>query len=153
MIVVRSPSGLSEIGDIALRDAGGLQAIGSALVRDASGLHAIFAPGSGMTIDVPLDSTGARFSSSAGGVTTESVAATVTGGTSPYTYLWSRTDANPESWTILTATSRETQFRAAAVGPGEQFTATFKCTVTDNTGATEDSADVTATAINYGTGV
>lgn len=76
---------------------------------------------------------------------------TVVGGAAPFTYLWTRTDAGSDSWTITTATSAITAFIALAITSGSF--ATFICTVTDDTGAIAVSNEVSARAINLGGGL
>ncbi len=135
-----------------VRDAGGVAEIGAVLIRDAGGLSEVFNNASAaFTVDVTPDSFGARNSTPPGGVTTSEVVATPSGGTAPYTFLWERTDAAPTDWTIIAPTSQATTFRAAAVGPGDSFDATFTCTVTDANGNSVVSGEVSANAINYGT--
>lgn len=143
---------LVEIGASFIRDPSNvLVEVSEEAIRDVSGVHTYFAPGGPFTVDVTPDSFGGRLSPGPGAVTTSEVVATPTGGTAPYSYLWTRTDADPSVWQILSPTAAATQFRAEGVGPEDTLTATFKCTVTDSLGATADSADVNAQAINYGT--
>jgi hypothetical protein len=155
VIVARTAAGTSTIGAVSFRESGGVTEIGEVYIRDASGLKELFSPSEGgsgaFTVDVTPDSYGARVSEFAGGVTTSEVVATPVGGLAPYTYLWARVDANPEDWTIIASTAQATTFRAAAVGPGESFSASFTCTVTDANGNSVESGEVAATAVNYGT--
>lgn len=65
------------------------------------------------------------------------VSAIVTGGTGPYTYLW--TQAGGQAASIYSPASATTQF-AMGLGPGSSETANFNCTVTDSNGLTADAA-------------
>ena len=92
-------------------------------------------------------------SSSAADVTTQGAGVTVTGGASPFTYLWARTDAGPHGWTISNPTASFTYFTCVAVDPFDPQTASFACTVTDPGGTTALSDTVTASANNLGGGL
>lgn len=76
----------------------------------------------------------------------------VTGGIYPLTYSWSRTGANTSpTITILSPTSATTGFSATGIPPCTQISTTFRCTITDFTGATINSNEVTVTFTNNGT--
>lgn len=142
---------LVEIGASFIRDgSNALVEVGQESIRDASGLSIYFAPGSGMTVEVPPDAYGAAANSGGVSVTTNAVTATVTGGTAPFTYLWSKVGGADPAWTIISPTSQTTAFRRYPVAPGDEETATFICTVTDASGTSEDSAAVAATVTNFG---
>lgn len=91
-------------------------------------------------------------SSSPADVTTQGAGVTVTGGAAPLTYLWTRTDGGPHSWTISDPTSSFTYFTCVAVDPLDQQTASFICTVADAGGTSAASNTVTVTANNLGGG-
>jgi hypothetical protein len=77
------------------------------------------------------------------------VTVTVSGGLFPYTYLWNRVSGN-SAITAVSSTSLTTRF-TASVTPCTQYTATFRCTVTDLSGATINSDTVDITLTNNGT--
>lgn len=75
------------------------------------------------------------------------VTATVTGGIYPLTYSWSRTAGDP-SITALASTSATTRFTASGISQCTSITATFRCTITDFTGATINTGTVDVELIN-----
>lgn len=152
MIKLRTSSGIAEIAEVHFRDGSGLDDIGKARIRDAFGLNVIFEEQAALAAVVIGDPYGSNGSDSAISITTSSVGCSATGGKSPYTFLWSRTDSDPASWVIVSPTNQDTAFRAASVGSGVTRTATFKCTVTDSDTPpnTADTSSVTATAENFG---
>lgn len=75
-----------------------------------------------------------------GNVTTAQTTVTPTGGQPPYTYAWTRTLG---AGNITTPTSSATRF-TQLLDNGQELTGTFRCTVTDNLGASV-TADVSAT--------
>jgi hypothetical protein len=69
-------------------------------------------------------------------LTTASTTVTPTGGTSPYTYAWTRISGS----TLITANSASaatTTFTGATLASGTTYSAVFRCTVTDNVAATK----------------
>lgn len=66
-------------------------------------------------------------------ITSSTAYATPTGGTSPYTYAW--TKVGGDTMTATNPTSASTAFRLG-VGPGDSKSATYRCTVTDSLGQT-----------------
>jgi hypothetical protein len=83
-------------------------------------------------------------------ITTNLVSAVVSGGVGPFTYLWTRTDAGPDTWTINSSTSSSTSFTATGVDAGTSAYATFTCTVTDtSSGATATFAASVAAQAQY----
>lgn len=150
MIVVRDAIGPSEIGAVVIREATGSSDIGEVLVRDAVGLQLIYSPASGMSADVPPDAYGASASGSFVSISTNMVTVTVTGGTPGYSYSWAQIDGPDVAWRSTSPTSATTSFRRTSVGPGDSWSATFVCTVTDANGQTATSNPVTATVTNLG---
>lgn len=153
MMSVRTPSGIKQAEAIRVRGASTLAVAETGRIRESGGLSVFFSPGasSSFVVSIPATAEGSKVADHGVGVSTNSVSAIVTGGSSPYSYLWERTDANPESWSILTPTSSSTSFRGLNVGPGEAPSATFKCTVTDANSDSAQSNELTATVYNYGT--
>ena len=90
----------------------------------------------------PLATDGSRLGS--GAITTLPVTATPNGGQAPYSYMWDRTAG---FGAVNSGTSSTTTF-SQSVGNGEEVTGTFRCTVTDNLGATA-TASVTATFTSF----
>lgn len=150
MIVLRDASGLNNIGAIFLRDASGLVEIGEVYLRESGGLVEVYSAagaGDAFTVDVPPNVYGYASSLSSVSVTTGIATATPTGGTAPYTYLWSGGD---ENWTITNPNSQSTAFRAASVPPADGFVTSFICTVTDDNDSIVVSGSVSAEAYNFG---
>lgn len=147
---------------IRLRDTGGtLRTLTQIRARDTGGtlrtITRIRVRDQNNVLRVVYDSTGAStFSASAspasvhgtssgtGTVSTNNTTVTPTGGTAPYTYAWTvLAYDNGVSPTIAGPTSATTGFTQTSVGPGEFYSATFRCTVTDavlNTAAVDVDA-------------
>lgn len=148
MIRVRTSSGLQAIASITVRATDGLKDIAKASFRDASALKRFFtASGTVAVAASPSFATGATAGFST--VTTNSVTVTATGGNEPYVYAWTLLSDDGGSWGAVSPASATTVFACGDVLDGEQFTATFRCTVTDTFGAT-GTVDVAANVINYG---
>lgn len=79
-----------------------------------------------------------------GTVTTLPVSVTPTGGQAPYTYLWTRLSG---FGSVTSPALPETTF-SQSVGNGDEVSGVFRCTATDNLGATA-TADVTATFASF----
>lgn len=73
--------------------------------------------------------------------TSEPAIVTVTGGTPPYTYSWSRVSGS-SSVTAVSPSSYSSYFQGI-VSPGSTLSAVFKCTVTDAASTVVDTANVT----------
>lgn len=78
------------------------------------------------------------------------VGAVVKGGLAPLSYLWTRIDSNPGTWTIGTPTASATNLTANSVGNGNDAEADFQVLVTDAAGV-KASATVHASAFNDST--
>lgn len=75
--------------------------------------------------------------------TTGSAVASPINGTAPFTYSWARISGDT-SITITSSTSASTTFSRTGMSTLTEYTAIFRCTITDNTSATA-TADVTVT--------
>ena len=151
MSAVRTESGLSAIMAVHCRDAANvLQEAAAGRVRDASAaLKTFFSRISAEAL--PLSQRGYGNTGGTTTVTSPPFAVTVTGGVAPFTYLWERTDAEPETWVIDDDAAATTTF-STDLDEGTGALATFHCAVTDDTGAVAISNDVSARAINIGGG-
>jgi hypothetical protein len=76
---------------------------------------------------------------SSGSVTTASVTSTVSGGTAPYTYAWSKRSGH-SAITINTPTASSTSFTVNPAFDGPAYVAEIILTVTDVNGAVAVSA-------------
>lgn len=92
------------------------------------------------SISTTLNATASPSSLSTSGtgtpLTTASTTVTPTGGTSPYTYAWTRISGST-SITANTASAASTTFTGASLASGTTYSAVFRCTVTDNVAATK----------------
>lgn len=83
-------------------------------------------------------------------VNTEWTEASATGGSAPYSYVWTvEDDGGFAGWQVVHPNEAETYFRAVGVDAQEIWQATMRCTATDARGAT-GFVDVTVVAQNYG---
>lgn len=69
---------------------------------------------------------------SGGTATTNTVTVTASGGTSPYTYAW--TKKSGDTLTVNSPTSNATTF-SGTPGAGNAFISTYTCTITDSAGS------------------
>jgi hypothetical protein len=83
-------------------------------------------------------------------ITTSFATVTVTGGTAPYSYVWARISADPETWTISNTTGAGTSFTCQDVADEHFATAQFQCTVTDAAARVAISNALTANATATG---
>lgn len=81
----------------------------------------------------PVASFASRNAAAVVAIISDPVTAFVTGGTAPYSYLWTQTGGPAAS--IYSPTSATTKF-AMGLGPGSSEDAQFTCTVTDSNGQT-----------------
>lgn len=152
-MIVRDATTQRTISGISIRDAANvLQTIQKAQVRTATGLKTVFenfGDGAGVSVS-PLEVNGYGYSKTLITVSTDYTGVTVTGGTPPYTYLWTKItgDAN---WSIAAPTNPNTFFRRSGVSQGTSWSASFHCTVTDSIGQISVSDTVAANVENtYG---
>lgn len=153
MSAVRTAAGLGEITAIHVRDTGNvLRTIARGKVRDeASVLRNFF----GAFSAIAGPETAQRFGNSSGAidVTVSVFSAEPSGGVAPYTYAWAQTTAGINTWAITAAASQQTGFTCQGLGQFDSDEAGFTCTVTDSTGATAVTNEVTARATNLGGGL
>lgn len=150
-VAVRTATGLKSVATFKVRDASNtLRTVEKAFIRTTNGLKQFFGQ-----LAVALSQTtvqGSTNRAGSTGVSTRYVQATPQGGVAPFTYLWARTDGGAHSWTINSPTGAITNF-STTIGTNTEQVATFHCTVTDATGLTAVSADVTADCWNDGGGL
>jgi hypothetical protein len=104
-----------------------------------------------VTVNVePPASQGAMASPALVTVNTEWVTASASGGSAPYSYVWTvEDDGGFLGWQIVHPDEAATYFRAVGVDAAETWQATMRCTATDARGAT-GFADIQVIAQNYG---
>lgn len=109
-------------------------------------LKLVFALAPPMTLDIAPDEA-PGFTNGSGTATTLLATATPTGGMAPYNYAWTLiSHTHPSVAPFATApTSAATRFTQTAIGPGESYSAVFRCTVTDSSpGPYSAHADIPA---------
>ena len=144
---------LRTVSRIRMRDAGGvLRTIQRIRVRDALGtLRTVWQYLQAGVNKVTTEGSYNGASSSAQDITTAAVVASPIGGTGPFTYLWSQVGVSAYTWTIGTATAADTTFTGVAIPAGTVESVTFQCVITDSTGATATTVEVTAIVYNNST--
>jgi hypothetical protein len=76
-----------------------------------------------------------------GTATTDATTVTPSGGTPPYTYAWQTVSYdNPTPPDVDSPSSAATTFNQTGIGPGESYSAVFRCLVTDSTPGTPFTA-------------
>lgn len=141
---------VKDVTGIAYRK-GGLKTIGEGWIRMGGAIKQFYA-----IIAIALSTytaMGRGNSASTIAVGSALVTANITGAVGTISYVWSRTDADPQPWTIVSPNAQSTSF-STICDQGEAFTATFKCTATDQAGQVIASNDVEVTCANiyYGGG-
>lgn len=132
---IRNASGtLRTVARIRMRDAGGvLRTIQRIRMRDTTGtLRTVFQYLSAVISATKSASASGAFSS--GVVTTATETVTVSGGTAPYTYAWTRVAGNLAIVATAPAAAT-TNFQATVTDSGSPYIAYFQVTVTDTNGA------------------
>lgn len=127
---------------IRMRDEGGtLRTIQRIRVRDASNiLRTVW-----QAMTVSLSASTATGTGATSTITSSSVTATPSGGTSPYTYLWSAAPYNYDSIAATTPTAATTTFRRTGCASGDIYIGDFTCTATDALGNAATSSAVAVT--------
>lgn len=137
---------LRTLARIRMRDEGGvLRTIQRIRIRDVSNiLRTVWQSMTAAASPGVISATGSTST-----ITTTSAAVAVTGGTSPFTYLWSPAAYNTDSVGITSPTAAITTFRRGACNSGDTYLGDFTCEVTDALGvvATTNvvSVDITRT--------
>lgn len=149
MITVRTPTGDKAASAVTIRTPTGDKLVARMVLRTPTGDKEFYTSAAGaLTVTAePPSAIGTAYISDFVFVTTNSVTATVSGGTAPYTYAWTRVSGDA-GFNALTGSSASTRFRISLDVGGEAF-AVFRCTVTDARGRT-GTVDVEATAYNFG---
>jgi len=155
MSAVRTATGLRTIAGIHIRDADNvLREVTQGQIRNAANalktFFSGFQGGAGGSVRArPFTVTSTLNSGYPVLITTRPAEVTVEGGVAPYTYSWAAT-ASTGPWTINSPTLATTTFSCTA-DKGDQFDATFVCTVTDAAEREVESNPVIATVRNnYG---
>lgn len=135
-IRIRDAGGtLRTVAQLRMRDAAGtLRTITRVRVRDQNNvLRIVYDPAGASSLSASASPSIVHGTSMGSGtVSTNNTTVTPTGGTAPYTYAWTVIEYdNGVSPTIAGPTSATTGFTQTSVGPGEFYSATFRCTVTD----------------------
>ncbi len=156
MLKVRNTTATKTIDAVRLRkvvDVNPPAEILTVRIRTADGLKTIWRKPGVLSAISESSPYGAVASGTAQGVQTSSAEVIVSGGFPPYTYAWTRTDADPATWNAVNPTQAVCPFIAASVDPEEIQSSTWECDVEDSRGNTITSNEITATAQNFGTGL
>ena len=121
---------------IRMRDAGGtLRTITRIRMRDQNNvLRTVYDPSGASTLTATANRDFVVGSGTTAALTTDPVTVTATGGTAPYTYAWTELshDHPTTAPAINSPTAATTDFTQTNIGPGESYSAQFRCTVTDS---------------------
>jgi hypothetical protein len=83
-----------------------------------------------------------------GAWTSDDVVPTVTGGTSPYTYLWSRLGGGASAVSLAYAPSTK-DMAFSATGTNQRYYVTFKCVATDSSSPAKVAENYVTLAIGF----
>lgn len=148
MSALRDITGLDAIGEVEFRDTSSAKPIAEIYMRGADGLKTVWSKAKPLAVFVPGFVYGAQASTSSVSVFSANCLANVSGGRSPFTYLWERVDSGG-TWVITSPTSRETRFMTNVPSDSSE-SAEFRVTVTDTSGNTVISSVVSVTVENFG---
>jgi hypothetical protein len=149
VITVRTPTGDKEAATFTVRTPSGDAIVATITVRTADGDKVAYTSAGAGSLDVtvsPISAVGAASSTSTVTVTSNLVTASVSNGTPPYTFAWTRTSGS-SAITATTPAAAATRF-SGAVAPGNDVEAEFLCTVTDARGRT-GTATAPASLVNF----
>lgn len=143
-LAVRQATGARSGANLRVHNAAGIQDAGAAFIRTAAGLIQFF---SKFAVSVDRLTVGAGFNSSGAATqTTRLVTASVTGAVGTVNFAWSQVSGDP--MTITNPTGASTAF-SASVAPGDAVSGVFKCTVSDSSGHSADTPNVSSTINNF----
>jgi hypothetical protein len=103
-----------------------------------------------MTVEIMPFASGAASSNGTTSVSSEDIAAVVTGGRAPYSYAWSRVGGPLAPWNILFPSSASTRIMHGAVDANDSVISSFICTVTDSGGLSVASNQCEVNLSNFG---
>lgn len=148
MSVVLTASGRQSIVGVSIRDGeGDLQSIATGLMRcPQATLKAWFSSLSATAS--PTEVAGYGASSLPISVSTNQSTCVPSNGVGPFTYAWEAVDAS--GWGIVSASAARTAFASPNINAAEAAEGTFRCKVTDASGAEAFSNIVSAEASNLG---
>lgn len=125
-------AGTQPLADVTLTGIGSLKTQQEAQDAAVNSVATVAGGGGGLTGYANKSSVGGT-RVGAGSVTSATVTVTASGGTSPYTYAW--TKISGDAITATLSTSATTAF-SGTVALGETLTAQFECEITDSVAAT-----------------
>lgn len=150
MIRARTSTGTKAVAGVHFRALGGTGDVFAVSLRRGDGLKRVFTQSGTLTVGAePASVSGYAASGGLATIPTNATIAQPTGGAEPYTYAWTKLSDDGGTWSIQNATSASTKFTCANVGATIEYTATFRCTVTDSVGGT-GAVDVQADVTNLG---
>lgn len=144
-LALRKAAASANAAAISVRQGGAVKDVKSAHIRVGGALKQFYSP---LTVTLDKSNVVGRVYSSGGRVAyTDTVTASVTGAVPPVEYAWTRTSPDGHAWTIGGSATAKAQF-STITNPGENWFATFVCTVTDAAGMVAVSDEVTADCSN-----
>lgn len=122
------------ISEVLFKDDGGTDRTISEIRH---GANIVYSTAPDLTVVVAPDSVGGDAGLS-GSATSTTAYATPSGGTAPYTYLWTIEDEIGGTITVDAPTASSTTFSVSGIPTSEFWTGTGRCTVTDANSFTAD---------------